>query len=257
MPTGALLASSEVARLLDRDAWRLAAVPGRRPGVMIVGCHPIGGGEPYVARPGRGKLCYRDPEMSTIAISEPDSDIEFRFAEPARDLVTAVADSAGEDGLVYRGMSDEEMQAIRETGEVRSDGEWNLGGQDGLTYWTTAISSAAQYSNGFAPMHRRPTFGRPAWILAAHKPSEVRRVRGTAEHEVGVERAVAADEVVAAWRGLVFDFDPGEIELVLGGDGIWRTGSMVQPSARVVWERLEEPELRKALGLPVESVLRS
>jgi hypothetical protein len=145
-------------------------------------------------------------------------------------------------------MSFEEFAGIAESGVIKSSGEWNLAGQDGLTYWTTEPASAAHYANGFAPMHRRPTFERPAYVVATPRPEEVTHVPGTGQHEVGVSRAVATDEVVSVWRGRVYDFDPGAI-LIVERNGEWRTGGMVQPSARVVWEKLDKLEMELALGL--------
>lgn len=248
LPQGAVVRSDEVRRLLERGTWRLVAVPSGRPGVMELSCHPVGGGAAYVPRDRNGRVAYMDPERCDLRVEDEGTDVAFRYPAPREGVETELAGAEGAD-LVYRGMSDEEMEFVAATGEVRSAGAWNMEGQDGLTYWTTDPSSAASYANSFAPMHRRPTFGRPAWVVAAARPSETRHVPGVGEHEVGVERGVGADEIVAAWRGRVIDFDPGSIDLV-ERDGRWTTGSMSQPRAWVAWERLDEMEMRETLGLP-------
>lgn len=250
LPNGVVIRSVEVDRLLERGALRLVVVPGRRPGILEMSCHPIGGGaSAYLPRDRDGRVSYHDPERCDLQVQDEGTDIARRYPVPLDGVSTQIGGAEGED-LIYRGMRDEEMDCIVSTGEVLSGGEWNLDGQDGLTYWSTDPAAAASYANAFAPMHCRPTFDRPAWVVSARRPLETRHVPGVGEHEVGVARAVAVDEIVAVWRGRVIEFNPGSIELV-ERDGSWTTGSMSQPSAWVAWERLDEFEMRDKLGLPM------
>ena len=139
---------------------------------------------------------------------------------------------------IHRGMSHDEYENFRRTGEIKSQGSYNIGEeQHGLTYFTTDPLSAQSYANSFAPWDKVPTFDRPAYIVSAKHPGEehVKHVSGTGEHEVGVTRPILAHEVTSIHRGRVIDYNPGE------------AGSL-KPRASLHWERVEPREGRASGG---------
>lgn len=125
----------------------------------------------------------------------------------------------------------------------KSLGDYNLPGQEGLTYWTTQTDTAEAYASGFAPWQYKPTFERPAYVLAARRPdaADIKTIKGTDPNEVGVKRAIAADEIVDVWRGDVFMYRPGSTDLVPidYGSKVHRAGSGSSPSSSVAWTRVK------------------
>ena len=245
MPEGATIRSRELAALLSRGAYRPRAEP-RRDGIMSLSVHPVSDeAVDYVRRPRDGKVCHRSPSAG-LRTSDAGTDIAMTWAVPD-DEATEADFAVDLPDAVYRGMCFEEFRAVVEDGRVRSHGLWNMSGQEGMTLWTSDPETAAHYANGFAPMHRRAAFGRPAYVLAIGRPDDAVRSRGMPENEVGTMGSVDSELIHAVWEGEVYDFDPGSIDLVLQ-DGIWRTGSMSQPTSSVVWRRLDDEEFERALG---------
>jgi hypothetical protein len=142
---------------------------------------------------------------------------------------------------LYRGMSHEEYENFLKTGTIQSQGQYNIGdSQKGLTYFTTSPKTAESYANSFAPEKYKPTFNRPAYIVAIKRPANehIRQVKGTGEHEFGIARPIEAHEVKEIYRGKVVAYDPGE------GDS--RNG--VSPTAYLHWEKIKGDALGKSGG---------
>lgn len=246
--------------LIARGAYRAVATPGKKEGEYRIHLHPNNPGpavayhpRPAKHREGRGAAAYYDPEVADIEVVDPEDEyLEFHIPRAKQGFETEFKGLPGEN-VIYRGMSAEEYESFLRTGEIKSLGDYNIGDdQRGLTYWTTDPTAAQSYANSFAPAQFKPTFGHPSYIVAAHPPdpSDVRRVRGTGAHEVGVTRAIGQDEVVAIWRGRVFDFetDPFELSPVTDWDHIdravrdgdtHRVRNSGHPRAQVVWERIQ------------------
>lgn len=130
---------------------------------------------------------------------------------PNKNLNSWIMDLPGvkQPDTLYRGMSYKEYEAFLATGIIKSNGSYNIGhAQKGLTYFSTSPASAGTYANAFAPKEHKPTFDRAAYIVAIKCPkkSDIVKVAGTAEHEMGVNRAVTADEVTAVYRGRVVKY---------------------------------------------------
>lgn len=137
---------------------------------------------------------------------------------------------------IYRGMSHEEYENFRKSGRIQSSGNYNIGdAQKGLTYFTTSPSAAESYASSFAPEKHKPTFNRPAYIVAVKRPADkhIKQVPGTGEHEIGVTRPIEANEVKAVYRGNVVAYDPGE-------------SNSVSPTPYLHWEKV--PHIAKATG---------
>lgn len=236
LPEEVRVADGAIRAAAERGAFRMEAATGGRPDRYTLRVHPDGGGTAYVARESGQRVSWFDPELADIETLDAGDILERRLAR-AKAGLSEDAPADAQPGLVYRGMSFEEFVSVLRTGEVRSNGCRNLSSQEGMTVWGTDARTAASYANGFAPMAFKPTFRRPAFIVAAPWPQEVRNVPGMGDNEVGVMRGIRLDELTAVWRGRVFDFDPGTIELVPHGKE-HRQGSAVMPSARVVWDRI-------------------
>jgi hypothetical protein len=115
--------------------------------------------------------------------------------------------------IIYRGMSAGEFDAIQKTGEIRGSGEYNIGEQQrGLTYYGADPQIAQSYASSFAPRKYKPSWDRPAYVVAIRRPPPelIRQVSGVGENEVGVVGAVPADDIVAVYRGDVIAYVPEE-----------------------------------------------
>jgi hypothetical protein len=128
---------------------------------------------------------------------------------------------------MYRGMSHDEYHNFKKTGEIKSDGSYNFDVQKGLTYFTSDHHAAESYANSFAPEKHKPTWGKHAYIVAAHRvdDKDTKHIKGVSEHEIGVTRPVKKHEVTAVYRGKVIGYDPGEKD-------------RIAPHARLHWEKI-------------------
>jgi len=101
---------------------------------------------------------------------------------------------------VYRGMSWEEWQYIRRTGQVMSNAGYNLGGQENLTFYGNA-ETAMFYSNSFAPIQFKASVKKPGVVIAI--PRQL--VMSHADHDHIPEGEFAhagpldAKNITAAW----------------------------------------------------------
>jgi len=107
-------------------------------------------------------------------------------------------------GVIYRGMSAGEYQEFLRTGEIQSKGTFNIGlDQQGLTYYSVSPNQAANYASWFAPPDFKPTFEKPAYVIAIKRPAEDRiaQVDGTSDQEIGVTGAILKADIVAVYQG--------------------------------------------------------
>lgn len=136
--------------------------------------------------------------------------------------------------IMYRGMSHEAYEDFKRTGRIKSKDTHNIGPeQKGLTYWTTQPETAVTYANSFAPEGHKPSWDRPAYVIASRRPhsSDTRSVKGTGKHEIGVTRPIHHSEVTEVHRGDVVHYDPGEKS----------HGMTVAPSADLHWKKIPKP----------------
>lgn len=111
-------------------------------------------------------------------------------------------------GVIFRGMSAQEYANVLRTGEIRSNGSYNIGDQQaGLTYYSTEPDSAASYATSFAPSQHAPTFDQPAYVVGVHMPDQnrIRYVKGTGEHEVGVIGPIPVLDIIEVYRAIVIE----------------------------------------------------
>jgi hypothetical protein len=203
--------------------------------------HPIetGPAQSFVPREGRPhRIEYHDPALSDL-IYQDDGDpiINHTYAKAKPHLAVEIV-PLDEPNIMYRGMDAAEYQSFRETGSIRSHGKMNFKTQEGLTYWATDPATAASYANSFAHPQNKPTFTRPAYVVAAHRPTHTVHIPGTGENEIGVPTAIFAEDVIAVWQGDVYSLRPGSIDLSRNYDDEWDLGGGSSPNAHVVWKKI-------------------
>jgi hypothetical protein len=179
----------------------------------------------------RGRLGEYDPNYFDIK-SDPLEDDDGKVIAVKDQLVPkshlrANLNITPNPNLVYRGMSNHEFQNIKKTGVIQSKGEYNLAGQQGLTYFSTEPRSAETYAHSFAPWNQKANWDNPAWVIAVPKPDESKivHVQGTGSHEVGVKGSIPANQIREIYRGKVVEYDPG-------------VHNQVAPSAWLHWEKM-------------------
>ncbi len=100
------------------------------------------------------------------------------------------------DNLIYRGISHEEYNNIMKTGIIKSKGDYNLEGQEGLTYFSTDPTVAAHYATGFAPVQYKPTLQKPSYVISIPKNKyKSVHIPGVGEHEVGISEPVSVGDI--------------------------------------------------------------
>lgn len=159
-----------------------------------------------------------------------------------------------QEGVMFRGMSAEEYRQFLATGQVQTAGTYNMSGQEGLTYWSTSPEAAVSYASSFAPAQFKASFDRPAYVVAARRTdsTDERAVKGVAEHEIGVSRAVARGEVLDVFEGVVYAQTPSSYSIrETGIEGERRVGGSSQGNTYIGWRKLGAPEDAQA---PVEQV---
>ncbi len=186
---------------------------------------------------------HYDPDKATLVPYDEDPEIALgrMKAERHDDHIDGYASEIAplNGPVMYRGISAEEWAAIRQSGEVRSDGRSNIGSeQEGLTYWTTEIQSALSYAHGFASMIDKAAPGFPAYIIAAPLSTDTRHVPGVGDHEIGVTRPISVKELLAVWEGRVWSFTSSDTLLRQHWDGTWKSGGISHPIARLEWKRI-------------------
>ena len=168
---------------------------------------------------------YRNTWRASTAHYDPDYfDLETHTLDDEHGQPIAVKDQLipkpnlqfrlnvqAQPGVIYRGMSADEYENILRTGQIQSAGTHNIGDQQkGLTYYSTDPVTAESYASSFAADQHRPTWQKPAYVVAVQAPpsNRIRSVPGTGEHEVGVQGAISADDIVAVYQGKVVALTP-------------------------------------------------
>ena len=163
----------------------------------------------------RGSTAHYDPDYFDVETETLDDEHGAPIAEKDRLIPKSNLkfrlDLQPQPGVIYRGMSAHEYENILRTGQIQSKGGHNIGDeQKGLTYYSTDPDTAESYASSFAPDQYRPTWQAPAYVVAVKTPSadRIKKVPGTGEHEVGVQGAISADDIVSVYQGKVVALTP-------------------------------------------------
>jgi hypothetical protein len=245
MPEGAVIESRELAVAIDRGAFTFVATErpkgqfesGRRFEISIA-AKKTAGIEEYFARKTDDHPSLYDPQLADLVMEDEGEPYERLRAVPKDEAKLSIT-PFDRDDVIYRGMSAEEFEESVRRGYMESRGEYNIGGeQEGRTYWSSEVDTAQAYANGFAPWQYIATFEKPGYVVAAVKPGNA-EIRERYPTEVAVPGRVATSQIVAAWRGDVFDHRPGERDAIEESENVYRLGGGVGTSSRVVWSRVQ------------------
>lgn len=174
----------------------------------------------------RKKPIFYDPERTEL---EWDELFGHSPTRQDRDL----SHLSPPEGLLWRGMSNEEYENAKRDGYFQSKGEWNFEGQEGETYFSTDPNAAANYANDFAPIQFKPGFGNPAHVIGIPDRPELPRY----EHEVGVPGQIPFSDVVQHYTGHPTAISPGSSSYFNDiSTGEWSEGGGSGPSVSLAWE---------------------
>lgn len=190
----------------------------------------------------RGSIIQYDPKYAQIHVLNDDEPIIRREIARLKPEYDKDIPLKRDPAKMFRGMIHEQYEDYIATGKVVSKGQYNMTGQEGLTYWSDDPIQAQSYANGFAPSQFKPTFERPCYVFVAKKAAakDIKKVAGVGEDELGVSRAVPKEEVLEIWRGKVAVFNSGEYTLRDDdyNDEAYTFAGSSAPSADVVWEKV-------------------
>ena len=194
---------AKVGRYGSRSPQQVEIFPGTTPSVA----------SRRPSDPSRGSMVY-DPELGQIRkIEHIDTDtgvdLSLNIVEPKKQSLSLPDKKS--DNIMYRGMSSEEFDQALKTGHFKSKGDYNVQGQDDLTYWSSRPSQAQNYASSFAPWSFKPTFERPAYVVGV-KRKNVARV--DADTELGVSGKTPVNDVVEIYKGDVHAITPGRHSIV-------------------------------------------
>ena len=185
---------------------------------------------------GRSHTVYYDPARTQVTRGEFGPEFS---AQPVR-----VEDLSPPEGMLWRGMSDEEFQQARERGYFQSTGDYNIGEQQrGLTYFTTDPGQAGSYASEFSPWQWNPTFDRPGHVVGIPYRSEYPQQRvnsGEGESERGLSGQIPFSEVKHHYVGRPYAITPGDFGLSNENwQSRWEGSGRKNPKVRVQWEQGE------------------
>ena len=174
----------------------------------------------------RKKPIFYDPERTEL---EWDDLFGHSPTRQDRDL----SHLSPPEGLLWRGMSNEEYENAKLDGYFQSKGDWNFEGQEGETYFSTDPDAAANYANDFAPIQFKPGFGNPAHVIGIPDRPDLPRY----EHEVGVPGQIPFSDVVQHYTGHPTAISPGSNSYFNDTfTGEWSEGGGMGPAVSLAWE---------------------
>jgi hypothetical protein len=161
------------------------------------------------------------------------------------------------DGMLYRGVSAADYEQIQKTGQIQSNGQYNLGtAQEGLTSYGADPLTAASYAGGFAPAQFQPTPGRPNYVIEVKRPDNAidgnvtpeSGLRGV-EGEVGVPGAVPASEIQRVWEVRSYTARPTKVTIrpdSSAPDSTYGEGSASYQGGSLAYREVKQPDQRSA-----------
>ena len=191
----------------------------------------------FIPREGKHPDWY-NPDMATLHTPYPDEPFARTYA--TLKLETGYKDHVDAEmkpGVIYRGMSHEEYENIMKTGKIKTKGDYNLEGQEGLTYFSRDPSQAQSYAHSFAPPQHKATGKHNAYVVAVKDPGTDVCLPGVGECEVGIPHAIDAKGIVGVWEGKAYSGTAGMHDLYKGWSGL-EEGSSSTPMVSVGWKQI-------------------
>lgn len=189
-------------------------------------------------RRNKGESWY-DPKYATLQKQNQGESFESQSPVLKPEFSSSIKTNP-DSGLLYRGISAEEFESIKNTGKIKSRGDYNLEGQEGLTYFSTDPTAAQHYAHSFAPLHFKATHDKPAYVIGVRNPGTGVKIAGTGEHEVGIPHEIDASEIQEIHRGIPYSAYSGSQEYMKEwGDKEFKPTSSSAPSTHLVWERIK------------------
>lgn len=197
----------------------------------------------YYTQRKRGQHWY-EPEIATLSKEDMGEVFERQIPRLKPEYSTEIKTDLSKK-LIYRGMSEDEFQNIMKTGKIKSHGDFNLEGQEGLTYFSTDPTSAQFYAHNFAPLNHKATGIHHAYVIGVENPGTGVHIEGTAEHEVGIPHEIDANKIKEIHRGRAYNISDGEYSFKKDWSKGWRSeptykpGSHMMPTVHLAWERIK------------------
>jgi hypothetical protein len=178
--------------------------------------------------------------------SDPDLAPVYFKAKPEKiGVFEDLKDIEPTEGVVYRGMSHAEMEYIKKTGQIQSDGNMNFPFQKGETLFAKNPSTAKSYASGFAHRKDKPVPGQPAYVIGVKRSALTENSPNKAsygKYELSSTEPIDAENIVEIYTGepyaLKWQDDQWYTDRYFNPD-VWRSNSTgIEPSVR--WEKTYE-----------------
>ena len=192
--------------------------------------------DPDTGRSFQGREVFWDPNIGEMKRTEDKWGTEIKIT-PRGGWIDEIPQN---ESLIYRGISSEEMDYIKSSGQIQSSGNYNLGDEQiVLTYFSTDSSQAKSYAHGFAPTHLMATPNKPAFVIAIPK-RDGKMVAGTGSNEVGIIGPIPASEIKEIWIGEAYAlYSLGSFDTVKEWGDQVSEGSSSATSIGVAWRRIK------------------
>lgn len=198
----------------------------------------------YHHQKGRPDQSWYNPDMAELHTPYPEDQFSRTYPKLKTNIgYTPDINESRTPGVLYRGMSHEEFKNIKSTGQIKSHGDYNLEGQEGLTYYSRDPDQAAHYAHGFAPAQFKATGKHNVYVVAVKDPNTEVKIAGTGEDEVGIPHAISADDILHVHVGKAYASHPGSHTITKDWGGKYSDGSSFQPSTYVGWKKMRFEEL--------------
>lgn len=199
---------------------------------------------------GRNSPSWFNPDMAELHTPYPEDPYTRTYARLKTNVgFTPEINEQRTPGVLYRGMSEEEFKNIKSTGVIKSRGDYNLEGQEGLTYYSRDPGQAAHYAHGFAPAQFKASGRHNVYVVAVKDPNTEVKVAGTGEDEVGIPHAISAEDILHVHVGKAYASYPGSHSINKDSwnkephEGKYSEGSSSAPSTMIGWKKKNFEEL--------------
>lgn len=124
-------------------------------------------------------------------------------------------DVSADPSMLYRGLSHEEWEQAKQRGFFQTNGEYNIGNEQG-TMFSTRPDQAASYAAGFAPWHRKPGFNAPSYVISIPRPNDAfphPSFRPDDTSEIVVPGQIPFSQVRQAWQFRPYAIRHGDMDV--------------------------------------------